>query len=55
MPELPADSRPLIVITCALTIRAIVNHSTAPIAANNNEIFLPKALINKIKITKGSP
>ena len=46
----------LTVITCPLTILAIVSHSTAPIAIKSNQIFLPKITINKIiKMMKGSP
>ena len=43
-------------MTCPLTILAIVNHSTAPIAPNRSHKFLPNITINKIiKIINGSP
>jgi hypothetical protein len=44
----------LIAITWLRTMRAIVSHSTAPIATNNRMIFRPKNTISRItKMAKG--
>ena len=48
------NSMRLIDMTCPRTMRAIVSHSTAPMATNSRMMFRPKNTISRItKIVKG--